>query len=94
MGSEAIRRYTPLALKIGDFSTPDSLESIKRRLEDHNIPTYVVKLDSDSTQTVLYRLYVGAFETESQAVLMRTQVFNIGIKAEIIQREGLAKVQG
>jgi len=94
MGGEAIRRYTPLALKIGDFSTSDSLESIKRRLEDHNIPAYIVKLDSDSSQTALYRLYVGAFETESQAVLMRTQVFNIGIKAEIIQREGLAKVQG
>gem|GEM_PF-6070184 len=88
MRGGAIRRHTPLALKIVEASSADSLENLIQRLEDNNIPTYMVKLSADTTQAPVYRLYVGAFETEQQAVYMRTKIFNLGVRAEIIQREG------
>ena len=86
----AIRRHTPLALKIGEASNADSLENLIQRLETNNIPTYMVTLSADTTRAPVYRLYVGAFETEQQAVYMRTRIFNLGVHAEIIQREGTA----
>lgn len=88
MRGGAIRRHTPLVLKILEASSADSLENLIQRLEDNNIPTYMVKLSADTTQAPVYRLYVGAFETEQQAVYMRTKIFNLGVRAEIIQREG------
>ncbi len=88
MRGGAIRRHTPLVLKIVEASSADSLENLIQRLENNNIPTYMVKLSADTTQAPVYRLYVGAFETEQQAVYMRTKIFNLGVRAEIIQREG------
>lgn len=89
MRGGAIRRHTPLVLKIVEASSADSLENLIQRLEDNNIPTYMVKLSADTTQAPVYRLYVGAFETEQQAVYMRTKIFNLGVRAKIIQREGM-----
>jgi len=88
MRGGAIRRHTPLALKIEEASSADSLENLIQRLEENNIPTYTVKLSADTTEAPVFRLYVGAFETLQQAVYMRTRIFNLGVHAEIIQREG------
>ena len=88
LGSAAVRRFTPLALKIEDAFSADSLEVMRKRLERNDIPTYTVKLISDTTQTAVYRLYVGAFESREQAIFLRNKLFNIGIRAEIIDREG------
>ena len=97
MHGNPIKRPTTFALKIGDFSAnDDSLEIKRQRLEENNIPAYTVPLQPgpDSPQAVIYRLYVGAFETEEQAVYMREKIFNIGLRAEMIERAGLAKEKG
>ena len=88
MRGGAVKRHTPLALKIDEASSADSLENLIQRLEENNIPTYMVKLAADTTEAPVFRLYVGAFETQQQAVYMRTKIFNLGVHAEIIQREG------
>ncbi|MEA1996978.1 MAG: SPOR domain-containing protein, partial [Gemmatimonadota bacterium] len=91
---DAISRHTPLALKIGDFDAVDTLNKVMQLMEDNNIPTYTVPLISSSSHTARYRLYVGAFEKEQQAAFMRTKVLNIGIRAEIVEREGLEEQEG
>ena len=93
MRGGAVRRHTPLTLKISEASSVDSLENLIQHLENHNIPTYTVKLSADTTRAPVYRLYVGAFESEQQAVYLRTKIFNLGVRAEIVEREGTAEAQ-
>jgi len=85
---EAIVRHTPYALWIEDFPTAEALESERRLLEDNNIPSYSIPLMADASQTSGYRLFVGAYENDKQAILMRSRLYNLGLKAEIIERKG------
>ncbi|HLA41560.1 MAG TPA: SPOR domain-containing protein, partial [Candidatus Glassbacteria bacterium] len=85
---EAISRRTPLTLKLGESASLASFDSLRTRLEKNNITTYLVKLSADSTAAPVYRLYSGAFEYKEQAIHLRNQIFNLGIRAEIIEREG------
>ena len=88
----AITRHTPLTLMVAEASDPDSLQSVIEKLETNHIPAYMVQLlEQDSTSMPLYRLYSGAFENESQAVFLREQIFNIGVRATVVEREGQAE---
>jgi hypothetical protein len=47
-----------------------------------------VPLRADASQTSGYRLFVGAYENDKQAILMRSRLYNLGLKAEITERKG------
>ena len=91
---DAIIRETPYALLIGDFPTANALNLERERLTENNIPSYSVLLKPDSTQISIYRLFVGAFENKEQAIIMRTRLFNLGLKAEIAERRGGTGITG
>ncbi|MFH1069307.1 MAG: SPOR domain-containing protein [Candidatus Glassbacteria bacterium] len=91
LNDQAIARHTPLTLKLAESGNTANIDTLRARLETNHIPTYLVKISADSTGASVYRLYSGAFENEDQALYLRNQIFNLGIRAEIIQREGPAK---
>jgi hypothetical protein len=88
----AITRHTPLTLMVAEANDPDSLQAVMNKLEVNHIPAYMIQVsEQDSTRPPLYRLYSGAFENESQAVFLRERIFNIGVRATVVEREGPAE---
>ncbi len=88
----AVTRHTPLTLMVTETSDLDSLQTVMEKLESNLIPAYVVQLTGqDSTRAPLYRLYAGAFENKSQAIFLLEQIFNIGVRATVVEREGQAE---
>ena len=88
----AITRHTPLTLMVAEAASPDSLQNVKKKLESNMIPAYVVQMAAeDSVHQPLYRLYSGAFENEEQAIFLRNQIFNLGVRAMVVEREGRAE---
>ncbi len=85
---EAILRLTPLTLRLGDYPEGDSLTAVRRQLEESLLTSYLVPLPPGPDGTPLFRLYAGAFEDERQALLMAGQVHDLGVWAEIVEREG------
>ncbi|MEA2062615.1 MAG: SPOR domain-containing protein [Gemmatimonadota bacterium] len=90
LSGSPIVRQTPYTLCLGEYETLDSLTAECRRMDENNIPYYSIQLRPDSTRT-LYRLFVGAFENEDQAALIRTRLFNLGIWAEVQERKAGTK---
>ncbi len=89
----AIRRRTPWAISLGDFGPADSLEAFRSRLAGYDIPSYAVQISADSSGNKKFRLYVGAFEDQDQAVLIRSRLFDVGVKGAIEEREGPAEAE-
>ncbi len=88
----AITRHTPLTLMVAEASDPDSLQAVMEKLASNLIPSYMIQLArQDSLRPPLYRLYSGAFENESQAAFLRESIFNIGVRATVVEREGPAE---
>ncbi len=86
--SQPIKRRTPWTINLGDFGASDSLETLRTRLANFEIPSYAIQISADSTGVKKFRLYVGAFEDQEQAVYIRTRLFNIGVAGSIEEREG------
>ncbi|MBW7997087.1 MAG: hypothetical protein FVQ81_11070 [Candidatus Glassbacteria bacterium] len=94
-GEDVITRHTPLTLMVAEAHNPDSLQAVMDRLESNFIPTYMVQLArEDSLSPPVYRLYSGAFENEEQAVFLRNRMFNLGVRAMVIEREGRSERAG
>ncbi|MCE5272991.1 SPOR domain-containing protein [bacterium] len=89
----AIKRRTPWAISLGDFGPADSLEAFRSRLSGYDIPSYAVEISADSSGNKKFRLYVGAFEDQDQAVFIRSRLFDVGVKGSIEEREGPAEAE-
>lgn len=80
-------RPTELAFHLGEF---DSREAAGRRiaaLAEQGIPAYVVPIAYDPGPDH-YRVYGGAYESESEAAVMREMLNEAGVQARLVSRTG------
>ena len=89
--SSPIVKSTPYAIHVGDFSSRAALDSVKNNLMDNLIPSYTVEIKPDSGEVPAFRLFVGAFEDQKQALRLRDRLFNLGLDANIVERRGGTK---
>lgn len=80
-------RPTVYAYYLGEFDTRAEADRVVAALAQRDLPTYVVTMRYEPGEP-RYRIYGGAFETETTAGVMEEMMAEIGIEAPLIERVG------
>ena len=80
-------RPTAYAYYLGEFDTRAEADRVVAALAQRDFPAYVVTIRYEPGEP-RYRIYAGAFETETTAEVMEEMMAEIGIEAPLIERVG------
>jgi hypothetical protein len=80
-------RYSPLAFHIGDYGTRHVAEQTIHELLQLDVPAYFVLADAADGEP-LYRVFVGAFTSPSEAEVTRQLLRAVGIQDSLVTRTG------
>ncbi len=75
-----------LAYFLGAFGSRDEAQEISDRVGGLGLDTYVL---TSGTGGEIYLLYLGAFESEKQAVVAGEMLDKLSLKRELVERKGL-----
>ena len=79
---------TPLAFNLGDYVGIKAVEQKQKQYMDRwRIPSYPLPLEKKDN-TIVYRLYAGAFEKKDQASFLGDRLESSGLKRDLVERLG------